>query len=150
MFINYLYAYKHVTKIIFLSKRVLNDIFLEYCIQNLDCNISLTPVSYLVHRSKGYHWLLFFLQIEYMIIKLDHKKRKARLSLRGSPLLEELRKAEEHNPTSVYNIKCWTLGQLGLCLTLTYHNYQLGYNSSSFVKFWKKLFVYFMLYWWGL
>ena len=30
-----------------------------------------------------------------------------------------------------------------LIYTLTYHNYQFGYNSSSFVKFWKKLSVYF-------
>lgn len=40
-------------------------------------------------------------QIEYMIIKLDHKNRKARLSLRGSELLEVLREAEETNPKLV-------------------------------------------------
>ncbi|XP_050689699.1 glutamate--cysteine ligase catalytic subunit-like [Eriocheir sinensis] len=38
-------------------------------------------------------------EIEYMIIKLDHKNRKARLCLRGSELLEVLREAEETNPS---------------------------------------------------
>lgn len=43
--------------------------------------------------------VLVLLQMEYMIIKLDHKNRKARLSLRGTELLEVLREAEETNPT---------------------------------------------------
>ncbi|XP_042213993.1 glutamate--cysteine ligase catalytic subunit-like isoform X1 [Homarus americanus] len=43
-------------------------------------------------------------EIEYMIIKLDHKNRKARLSLRGSELLEVLREAEETNPKEVRSL----------------------------------------------
>ncbi|XP_045621617.1 glutamate--cysteine ligase catalytic subunit isoform X2 [Procambarus clarkii] len=39
-----------------------------------------------------------------MIIKLDHKNRKARLSLRGSELLEVLREAEETNPKEVRSL----------------------------------------------
>jgi len=43
-------------------------------------------------------------EIEYMIIKLDHKNRKARLSLRGSELLEVLQEAEAANPSSVRSL----------------------------------------------
>ncbi|XP_069956641.1 glutamate--cysteine ligase [Cherax quadricarinatus] len=43
-------------------------------------------------------------EIEYMIIKLDHKNRRARLSLRGSELLEVLREAEETNPREVRSL----------------------------------------------
>ncbi|XP_068244548.1 glutamate--cysteine ligase catalytic subunit [Palaemon carinicauda] len=39
-----------------------------------------------------------------MIIKLDHENRKARLSLRGSELLEVLREAEETNPKEVRSL----------------------------------------------
>ncbi|XP_071531559.1 glutamate--cysteine ligase catalytic subunit isoform X3 [Panulirus ornatus] len=50
------------------------------------------------------HTHLKLTSIEYMIIKLDHKNRKARLSLRGSELLEVLREAEETNPKEVRSL----------------------------------------------
>ncbi|XP_063851071.1 glutamate--cysteine ligase catalytic subunit-like [Scylla paramamosain] len=43
-------------------------------------------------------------EIEYMIIKLDHKNRRAQLSLRSSELLEVLREAEETNPKEVRSL----------------------------------------------
>uniref|UniRef100_A0A2P2HZV7 Glutamate--cysteine ligase n=1 Tax=Hirondellea gigas TaxID=1518452 RepID=A0A2P2HZV7_9CRUS len=43
-------------------------------------------------------------EIEYIIVKFDHANRRARVSLRGSSLLEKLREAEEKNPKEVRSL----------------------------------------------
>ncbi|XP_071531558.1 glutamate--cysteine ligase catalytic subunit isoform X2 [Panulirus ornatus] len=69
-------------------------------------HLKLTSVRTLPHSlTPGYcDWICCCSNIEYMIIKLDHKNRKARLSLRGSELLEVLREAEETNPKEVRSL----------------------------------------------
>ncbi|KAB7503124.1 Glutamate--cysteine ligase [Armadillidium nasatum] len=47
---------------------------------------------------------ILFWQIEYIIVKLDHKKKKGRVSLRGSELLDILKEAEEKNPKEVKSL----------------------------------------------
>lgn len=43
-------------------------------------------------------------EIEYIVVKFDHANRRVRVSLRGSPLLEKLREAEEKNPKEVRSL----------------------------------------------
>lgn len=47
-------------------------------------------------------FVLFFyffpLQVEYVILKVDHKNKIARLSLRGGEILKKLNAKEQENP----------------------------------------------------
>lgn len=37
-------------------------------------------------------------QVEYMLVKFDHEKKTAKLSLKALPVLDELQKEEKENP----------------------------------------------------
>ena len=39
-----------------------------------------------------------YFQVEYMLIKFDHKNRTAKLSLNALPVLDELQKTEKEHP----------------------------------------------------
>src|SRR5438105_8595287 len=40
--------------------------------------------------------LILHLQVEYMIVKINHEKKRAQLSLRGKDILDVMDKREEH------------------------------------------------------
>jgi len=43
-------------------------------------------------------FVFFSFQVEYMLVKFDHKSKTAKLSLKALPVLEELQKAEKEQP----------------------------------------------------
>lgn len=53
------------------------------------------------------HHLLFYLQVEYIIVKFDDENHRATVSLRADEILPKLQEKENNDPQSEY-CHCWT------------------------------------------